>query len=163
MTEASSVAAVAGEVRRLTTAWKNDPATFVIESFPTDPYGQRTQIDPAQREILEAVRRHDRVVVRTGRGTGKTASAALITHWWLGTRRPSLVVTAAGTWNHLEEKLWPEIRAWGRCWLLANAFEYQTMRIFNQDDPDSWRVVAASSDKAVNVEGYHSPEPASAD
>ena len=103
MTEASPTVALAGELRRLTAAWKDDPESFVLESFPRDPYGHQTCLDPAQREILEAVRDHDRVAVRTGRGVGKTASAALIAHWWLGTRHPALVVTSAGTWNHLSE------------------------------------------------------------
>ena len=124
MPEPSPAVELAGELQRLTAAWKADPVTFALESFPRDPYGHQTRIDPAQRAILEAVSTHDRVAVRTGRGVGKTASAALIAHWWLGTRHPALVVTSAGTWNHLSEKLWPEIRTWGRQWLLADAFEY---------------------------------------
>ena len=95
--------------------------------------------------------------MRSGRGVGKTATAALITHWWLATRNPGLVVASAGTWSHLEDKLWPEINAWGKAWGLKSFFEYQTMAIYRNGKRETWKAVAASSDRAVNVEGYHNP------
>lgn len=137
--------------------WAKDPAAFVAESFTTDPYGYPVEIDPAQVEILEAVRDHDRVCVRSGRGVGKTASAAMITHWWLATRQHATVVTSAGSWGHLEDKLWPEIGAWGKVWTLKEAFEYQQMAVYKLDSRRTWRAEATSSDKPVNVEGFHSP------
>lgn len=103
------------------------------------------------------MRDHDRVRVQSGRGVGKTATAAMLTHWWLTTRKPALVVASAGSWSHLTDKLWPEIGAWGRNWRLKEAFEYQALGIYSNDDPDTWRAKSASSDKAVNVEGFHSP------
>jgi hypothetical protein len=103
------------------------------------------------------VAQHDRVAVRSSHGIGKTVTAAWLTHWWLATRYPALVVTMAGTWGHLEDKLWPEINSWGRTWRLRDAFEWQTMGIYGQAAPDSWRAEASSSDKAENVEGWHSP------
>lgn len=107
--------------------------------------------------MMEAVRGHDRVGVRTGRGVGKTGCAAFIVHWFVTCHYPARVVTAAGTWNHLTEKLWPEIRMWGRRWLLRDAWEYQDKGMYNREDPDGWRVVAETSNQAENVEGHHSP------
>lgn len=137
--------------------WREDPARCILDSFDTDPYGNPVELDPAQVEILEAVRDHDRVRVQSGRGVGKTATAALLTHWWLATNNPGLVVASAGTWSHLTDKLWPEIGAWGRRWFLRDAFEYQVLAIKSKTHPEIWRAEAASSDKPVNVEGFHSP------
>ena len=141
----------------LVPVWRESPEAFVYDTFPTDLYGNPVHVDPAQIEIMEAVRDFDRVAVRSGRGVGKTATAALLVHWWLATRNPALVVASAGTWSHLEDKLWPEINAWGRAWDLRGAFEYQTMAIYAHGNRETWKAVAASSDKAVNVEGFHNP------
>lgn len=137
--------------------WRQHPVQFVLDTFGSSPSGSDVEIDPEQARILEAVAKFDRVAARTGRGVGKTADAAFIVHWWLATRYPALVVTSAGTWGHLEDKLWPEIRLWGREWLLRESFEYQQMGIYHLERPEALRVEATSSDRAVNVEGFHSP------
>lgn len=144
-------------LHRLSKKWAADPILFATSTFSHTPAGGALDIDPQQARILNALSTHDRVAVRTGRGVGKTASAAIIAHWWLATRYPALVVTSAGTWNHLEEKLWPEIRLWSRHWTLREAFEYQQMGIYSIESPDGLRAVASSSDRPENVEGYHSP------
>lgn len=138
--------------------WKRYPPRFAAETFAHPPTGAGdVLIDPEQARILQAVADYDRVAVRTGRGVGKTAAAALIVHWWLTTRYPALVVTSAGTWNHLEDKLWPEILQWGRQWIFREAYEYQTMGIYQRENPEGHRAEATSSDQPVNVEGFHSP------
>lgn len=114
-------------------------------------------MDEPQREILRAVAEHDRVAVRACHGIGKTTTASWLTHWWLATRYPALVVTMAGTWGHLEDKLWPEISQWGRLWRLRDAFEWQQMGIYSRTNPDGWRAVASASDKPENIEGFHNP------
>lgn len=147
----------AERLSRVIDTWVEEPSLCVEQTFDTDPYGGPIHIDRPQREIIEAVEGYDRVVVRTGRGVGKTASAAMLTHYWLSTRKPALVVTSAGSWAHLTGKLWPEITAWGRNWKLRDAFEYQALGIFHREKPETWRAVGVSSDKPVNVEGFHSP------
>lgn len=143
---------------RLTRDWKRFPEYFARSTFLRSPGGVGSVvIDPQQARILNAAATHDRVAVRTGRGVGKTAGAAILIHWWLSTRYPAMVVTSAGTWNHLEDKLWPEVRLWGRHWIMAESYEYQQMGIYHRQDPDGMRAVAASSDRPENVEGYHSP------
>lgn len=137
--------------------WRADPESFVLQSYRQDPEGYPVTVDVAQSRILRAVAEHDRVAVRSSHGIGKTTTASWLTHWWLSTRKPSLVVTLAGTWNHLEDKLWPEIHSWGRHWRLREAFEWQTMGLYHQNQPDSWRAEPSSSDKPENVEGWHSP------
>lgn len=142
----------------LTARWYRQPVDFATTTFTHPPFGSGpVTVDPEQARILQAIADHDRVAVRTGRGVGKTAAAAIIVHWWLSTRAPAVVVTSAGTWSHLEDKLWPEIHQWGRQWTLAEAFEFQTMGIYNKDNPYGIRAEAISSDTPVNVEGFHSP------
>lgn len=129
----------------------------VQQSYNCDPEGKPVTVDATQARILRAVAAHDRVAVRSSHGIGKTTSAAWLGHWWLSTRSPALVVTMAGTWNHLEEKLWPEIKTWGLNWRLRDAFEQQELGLFARVNGDAWRMVASSSDKPENVEGFHSP------
>ena len=144
-------------VEQLVRRWKQDPVDCVNRTFTADPYGNPLHVDPNQRRILEAVRDHDRVAVCSGRGVGKTATAAMLTYWWLTTREPALVVTSAGSWAHLSDKLWPEIHGWGKRWLFKEGFEFQSLGIYSNVDRETWRAVGRSSDKAVNVEGFHSP------
>ena len=146
-------AALRGSLER----WRRDPVTFVYETFPTDPEGKPTEVDGPQADILRAYAQDERVGVRSCHGIGKTTTASWMTHHWLATRYPALVVTAAGTWNHLSDKLWPEIAVWHRVWLLRKQFQLLTMELRGWENPHGWRAKAASSDKPENVEGYHSP------
>ena len=93
----------------------------------------------------------------SGRGVGKTAVAAMATLWWLGTRRPALVVCSAGSWSHLTDKLWPEVLAWGQQWRMRELFEFQETGIYSNIHPRTWRVETSSSNDPNKVEGFHSP------
>lgn len=137
--------------------WVSDPVLFVTQSYKADPEGRPVVVDGPQARILRAVRDHDRVAVRSAHGVGKTTAAAWLTHWWLSTHQPALVVTLAGTWPHLEQRLWPEIHTWGRRWLLNEAYEWQEMGIYHKLEPHAWRAQASSSDKPEHIEGWHSP------
>jgi phage terminase large subunit len=141
----------------LISSWRDDIVLCSTQSFTSDPAGHPVVIDSEQAKILRAVAAYDKVSIRTGRGVGKTSSISLVAHWWLSTRYPATVVTSAGTWGHLEDKLWPEIHNWGQNWLLRDAFEYQTMGIYHLDRPYALRAEASASDRPENVEGYHSP------
>lgn len=114
-------------------------------------------IEREQVRVLEALRDHDRVAVMSGRGVGKTATAAMATHWWLCTRQPSLVVCSAGSWSHLTDKLWPEVLAWGGKNRLRELFEFQERGIYSNSRPRTWRAETSSSDDPNKVEGFHSP------
>lgn len=129
----------------------------MYETYTSNPEGKRIVVDRPQSRILRAAAEADKFAVRACHGVGKTTCVAWLSHWWLSTRCPSLVVTLAGTWNHLEDKLWPEIHQWGRLWRLREAFVWQTLGIYAKNNPDGWRAEASSSDRAENVEGWHSP------
>lgn len=65
----------------------------------------------AQRQIIEAVEKHDKVAVATCHGLGKTFVAAGAAQSWLHTRTPSYVVTTAPSSDQVKKLLWKEIRA----------------------------------------------------
>lgn len=145
---------VAG-LRQRVGVWRQDPVAFVRDTFSADPEGEPIILDDPQIDILRAVAEHDRVAVRASHGVGKTATCALLGPWWLATRKPALVVTLAGTWNHLTDKLWPEIRVWSRGWRLREGFEWMDLEVHCLADPDGRRIKASSSDKPENIEGWH--------
>lgn len=149
---------VESRFREKVAEWRRDVPAFVRDTFRHGPTGSGSvTVDSEQSRIFTAITNYDRVAVRSGRGVGKTAGSAIIVPWWLSTRYPATVVTSAGTWGHLEDKLWPEILLWSRQWILSTAYEYQTMGIYHRREPEALRAVATSSDKPTNVEGYHSP------
>jgi phage terminase large subunit len=155
-------AAAVGEVlKTLIDRYHDDPVRMVLETYAHDPEGGAVQVDPGQREILESVARNKRTAVRSAHGVGKTTTTAWLSHWWMLTRYPSLVVTIAGTWPQLENRLWPEVRTWAGSWKFESLYEWmhQSARLNTADAKrrDSVRMVASASDKGVNVEGFHSP------
>lgn len=74
-----------------------------------------------QREILNAVRDHRRVAVRSGHGVGKSWTAALVACWWLDTHPPgeAFVVSTAPTFSQVRAILWRYIRKHHRAGQLA--------------------------------------------
>ncbi len=63
-----------------------------------------------QERVLEAVRDHTRVAVRSCNGSGKTYAAAYTVLWWLMCFGDALVITTAPTDHQVRDILWREIR-----------------------------------------------------
>jgi len=84
-------------------AWAADPADFVCRELGARPWSK-------QVEILEAVRDHNRVAVRSCNGSGKTYVAAHVVLWWLMCFPDALVITTAPTEHQVRDVLWREIR-----------------------------------------------------
>jgi hypothetical protein len=61
--------------------WHDDPVLCVYDTFETDLFGNPVHIDPAQIEILEGVRDHDRVAVPNRRGQPAGSSDAADGLW----------------------------------------------------------------------------------
>ena len=83
---------------------RNNPAWFVKHHLGAKPW--QKQID-----ILNAIRDHDFVAVRSCNGSGKTYTAALATLWWLMAHDEAVVLTTAPSERQVKELLWREIRA----------------------------------------------------
>ncbi|MBT4073530.1 MAG: DEAD/DEAH box helicase family protein [Chloroflexi bacterium] len=83
--------------------WAGDPAGFVRDELGA-------QLWESQIEIIEAIRDHVRVAVRSCNGSGKTYVAAHVVLWWLMAFPESMVITTAPTERQVREVLWREIR-----------------------------------------------------
>ena len=82
---------------------RRDPVRFCRQTLGFDPWSK-------QREILEAIRDHDRVAVRSANAVGKTSLAARAVLWWLGGGPGSIALTTAPTDRQVRRLLWKEIR-----------------------------------------------------
>lgn len=83
--------------------YRSDPVAFVREVLQATPWDK-------QARILEALRDHSRVTVRSAHGVGKSWVAACAVLWFLYTRDPVTVLTTAPTQRQVREILWREIR-----------------------------------------------------
>lgn len=70
----------------------------------------RTKTWKRQREILDAVAKHQRVAVRSGHKCGKTTALAILAIWWVCTRPRARVILTAASWRQVLKVLWPELR-----------------------------------------------------
>ena len=83
--------------------WFLDPVEFVRRELDATPWSK-------QAEIMEAVRDHTRVSVRSCNGSGKTYIAAHVVLWWLMCFPDALVITTAPTEHQVRDVLWREVR-----------------------------------------------------
>ncbi len=83
--------------------WTRDPVAFVRDELGAKPWQK-------QVEVIEAVRHHPRVAVRSCNGAGKTYIAAYTVLWWLMCFTDGLVITTAPTGHQVRDILWREIR-----------------------------------------------------
>jgi hypothetical protein len=107
--EAKELAVVFQEAERETGAkyglWHDTPSGFV-----EDVCGET--IWSKQREVLDALVDHKRVIVPAGFGVGKTHLAGRATAWFVCTKPigTGLVVTTATRFRQVRNQLWPHIR-----------------------------------------------------
>lgn len=92
--------------------YRDDPVGFFRNVLGVDPWER-------QREILEAVRDHDRVAVASGHKIGKSSSAAGLALWYFASWPDARVVMSSTTSRQVDQILWREVRMMrarsGRC------------------------------------------------
>jgi len=84
--------------------WRRDPVGWVHEKLRGETYAK-------QREILEALRDHHRVAVKSCHSAGKSWTASAVVCWWLDAHPlgDARVVTSAPSAKQVEAVLWYEI------------------------------------------------------
>lgn len=107
--------------------YRSDPVAFSREILGEDPWAK-------QIEILEAVRDHKRVAVKSGHKVGKSRSAATLALWFYCSFPASRVVMTSTTARQVDEILWRELRMLrakaGKCLACRQAEELDpTLRI----------------------------------
>ena len=107
-----------------------------------------------QEEVLEALKDHRRVVVKSGNGLGKGFSAAVAILWFLACHDPSVVLSTAPTFRQVRHVLWREVHRrynqaryslGGR--LLDTRLEMSEGRF----------ALGLSADSGDEFQGFHSP------
>ena len=126
--------------------YRADPVAFVQEVLGVHLYSR-------QREIIEAVRDHERTSVAAGNGVGKTLAAACLILAWLAGGPGSVVVSTSATERQLKQVLWRETR---RRFRQADGFfhggQVTETGIWLRDD---WFAVGFSTDTAEAAQGIH--------
>lgn len=126
---------------------RRDPWTFIQHWFGEGPVFDK------QRQILEALRDFDEVLVPSCHDSGKTWSAARALMWFLfANPKDSIVLSTAPTFQQVAELLWREVSSThakakfalgGR--LLQTKYELGP----------KWFATGITSDDPVNYQGYH--------
>lgn len=136
------LAMVAAETRISfpSTRFRDDPASFCREVLGFEPWAK-------QVEILEAVRDHRRVAVRSGHKVGKSSGAAALALWYWASYPDARVVMTSTTSRQVDQILWRELRMRvaraGRC--LACIAQ----------DPDGRRIPRPCPHSTIIVDDVH--------
>ena len=134
--------------------WNDYPGEFVKDAFQVTP-------EKWQEEALENLSQHDRLVIRSGHGVGKSALLAWIILWWLLTRYPAKAACTANTSTQLSDVLWGELDKWYR--KLPEGFrallDIKADRLELKEDAKQSFAVArtARKEQPEAFQGYHSP------
>ncbi len=109
----------------------------------------------AMRMIAESVAQNRRTTVRACHGVSKTISGACIAIWFLTVYSPAVVITTAPTSRQVRDLLWKEIGAiYARC---VGRLPGKVALIQQVNVESDWYMHGFSTENAVNLEGYHSP------
>jgi hypothetical protein len=115
-----------------------------------------------QAETLEGVYEYGRYAERIGRGGGKTATAAILTHHFALTNDIDFdwkIPTTAGSWAQLDRFLWPEIRKWGGMlrWDIIGRAPYNRRREMMELTLklNTGEAFAIATDRPELIEGAH--------
>ena len=129
--------------------YRDDPVRFFQEvlGYPP-PYAK-------QREMLALVAANRRVSVVGANGSGKDWAAARAVLWRLATRPRAKVVVTGPTQRQVDDIVWRELRA---------AYKAARVPLGGRVSGSHWNIdddrfaIGFSTNKADNLQGFHSPE-----
>ena len=98
-----------------------------------------------------------RYAMQWANGTAKTATAAILAHWFLDCYPGGKLLTSAGTWSQLKEQLWREIAHWGSLTMMPIAADGAAEGIGKTqiDIAPDWAAIARAADNPDTFEGVH--------
>jgi hypothetical protein len=142
--------------------WIKNPCKFVevmllglsAEEIIADKYDKR--LEPESKKILMAVARHDYVAIPAGRGVAKTFTLAVLTIWWLYTRRNARVAVTGPKFDQLKLTIWAEIQKWlAGAPTMQDQLKWTAERILHLDPKmNSFGFILTSKEKE-NIAGVH--------
>lgn len=112
-----------------------------------------------QERILRACLEHDRILVVSGNGTGKTAGAMMAIYWYFITRWNSLGLVTSGNYDVLRDTSWPFLQtihsqAQETFPGIPGVTKQSSPRIDMEDWPEWW-LRFRSPTHADNLQGRH--------
>lgn len=112
-----------------------------------------------QQKILNSVVNNKRTTVPSGHSTGKSASAAAITLWWLATRYKSRVIVTAPTFRQLMTVYYAEVNKWYNNSVLKDLELFDCManfmRINDKNLAKEWYMLPISPSTGDSLQGQH--------
>lgn len=105
-----------------------------------------------QEAIMRSVVAHKKTTVRAGHAVGKTFIIARIGLWWIASEEESILITTAPSGRQVKTLLWGEMRNayFGSAMPLGGKMDLLQWKI-----TDNWYALGFSTDKPVNVGGFH--------
>lgn len=136
------------EAQKLIKYFQCNPVWFVQEILGANLWNK-------QIEILEAVRDHPRVAVRSCHGAGKSFIAGQIILWMLYSFQPSIILSTAPTWRQVEKLIWKEVRASYRRSKVPLGGHLLPKRPEIQIIQDEWYALGLSTNEPERFQGFH--------
>lgn len=144
------------EIDALLEYWYDHPDDFGREMWPEESDKPEVWQSKASQLVVD----HDRVVIRSGHGVGKTAWLARTIIWWGCTRFPWKVGCTAPSSSQMFDALWSEIAKWHSKMLpgFKEKFEWKTERFEWRENPQSGFAVAKTARRETPeaLAGLHS-------
>ena len=137
--------------------WRHNPVQFVEEVIGVSP-------TPQQKQLLENLSFHNNFAIRSGHGTGKSASLSWILLWFLITRPSAKIVCTAPTRRQLFDVLWSEVSMWIKKAKMKPLFDILKVQseIIRVEDRKDWfaravaiNVQSTAEEQAEALAGYH--------
>lgn len=136
-------------------AWKNNPRKFAWDCF-------QLELDDQQLQAFEQFPFTKRMSIRSGHGTGKSTTGAVLCWWYLSTRPKAKVVCTAPTARQLGDVLWSEMAKWYYGSPLEEEFVLQKDKIYHKSSQQTWwaraispAVKASKEEQAETLAGIH--------
>ena len=107
-----------------------------------------------QEEVLEALRNHQKVAVKSGNGLGKGYSAAVAILWFLCCHDPAVVLSTAPTFRQVRHVLWREVH---RLYRRANYSLGGKLLDTRLEMSEGRFALGLSADSDEEFQGFHSP------
>jgi len=130
-----------------------DPVLFVKTMLNAKP-------EEWQKEVLESLLTDNKISIKSGHGTGKSALLSWIILYWLATKIPCKIAVTANTARQLNDVLMAECNKWHRQMPdgFRSLFEFKSDKISLLGASDSFAsFVTSRRESPESLQGFHSP------
>ena len=105
--------------------------------------------------LLAEPQENVRIALQWANSVAKTATAAMMVHYFLDCYPNGVIVTTAGTWSQLKEQLWGEIGLWGEKAVLPICSNQVPIFKTHIDLGPQWKAFGRAAKEEGTFEGVH--------